>query len=422
MKALVIGQGGREHALVRALSLSPSVTSVFALSGSDGIAAENYAKVKCVALDWKNTSAVHEFVQKEAISFVVIGPEIPLVDGLSNRLREFGVPVVGPSREAAQLEGSKVYSKEFMVAAGVPTARSHTVATVAETREAARHYQPPFVLKADGLAAGKGVFICKTERELLEAADSLFEKRVMGEAGSSALLEEFQPGYEISFLILTNGEKFEPLVLAQDHKRIGEGDTGPNTGGMGVVAPVEIDRELRETINTKIIEPTLKELQKRKLLYRGILYVGLMITPNGPSVIEYNARFGDPETQVILPLLDGDWGQVFAKLAEGQLEPLKWKKGAAACVVLAAEGYPETPKKGVAIPGLANATSSETSYFLHAGTKKRDDVWMTDGGRVLNSVGLGDDLQGALSAAYAQAEQATWPGRQMRRDIGAKLL
>jgi phosphoribosylamine---glycine ligase len=422
MKALVIGQGGREHALVRALSLSPSVTAVFAISGSDGISNENPAKVKSVAIDWKNTEAVQQLVQREGISFVVVGPEIPLVDGMSDRLRELGIPVVGPSREAARLEGSKVYSKEFMIAAGVPTARSHTVASVAETREAAQHYQPPFVLKADGLAAGKGVFICKTEDELLEAARSLFEERVMGDAGSSALLEEFQPGYEISFLILTNGSQFEPLVLAQDHKRIGDGDTGPNTGGMGVVAPVEIDTNLRNTINTKIIEPTLKELQKRSLLYRGILYVGLMITPNGPSVIEYNARFGDPETQVILPLLDGDWGQVFAKVAAGQVEPLKWKKGAAACVVLAAEGYPDSPKKGVAIEKLATATSSATSYFLHAGTKKKDGVWVTDGGRVLNSVGLGENLRAALNAAYVQAEQATWSGRQMRRDIGAKLL
>ena len=427
MKALVIGQGGREHALVRALKLSPTVQAVFALPGSAGIAAEDNggadasARVHCVAADWKNTDAVVSLIQREKIDFVVIGPEIPLVDGMSDRLRALGIPVVGPSQEAAQLEGSKIYSKEFMVAAGVPTARSKVVATVAETMEAAKFFAPPFVLKADGLAAGKGVYICKTADELRDAARGLFEDRVLGEAGHAALLEEFSPGYEISYLILTNGESFEPLVLAQDNKRLRDGDEGPNTGGMGVVAPVEIAAELRATINAQIIEPTLREMRRRGLLYRGILYVGLMITPTGPSVIEYNARFGDPETQVILPLLDGDWGSVFKQLAAGNLLTLDWKKGSAACVVLAAEGYPDQPVKGTVIHGLG--TSADDRYFLHAGSgRQADGTWTTEGGRVLNSVGLGSDLRAALKAAYAQAATASWSGMQMRTDIGAKLL
>ena len=420
MKAMVIGSGGREHALVKALVLSSSIERVYAVPGSAGISSDSTGKAISLPVDWKDTIALNAIIQNEKVDFVVVGPEVPLVDGLADRLRELNVAVVGPSREAAQLEGSKIYSKEFMVAAGVPTARAVTVTNVEETLHASSSFQPPYVLKADGLAAGKGVFICKTLSELEGAARALFVGRTMGDAGRAALLEDYQSGYEISYLILTNGESFEPLVLAQDHKRLRDNDEGPNTGGMGVVAPVEIDAKLRKEINTRIIEPTLAEMRRRKLLYRGILYVGLMITPDGPSVIEYNARFGDPETQVILPMLDGDWASVFAAIAAGEVKPLKWRDGASACVVLAAEGYPDTPVKGAVLDGVKDAGAD--AYFLHAGTARENDRWVTAGGRVLNAIGLGKDLPSALNAAYGIARGVQAKGLQMRSDIGKKLV
>ena len=425
MKALVIGQGGREHALVRALRLSPSIKEVHALPGSDAIALE----AKCHPIKWEDFAAVISLIREVGIDLVIVGPEVPLVAGLSDALRASGIKVFGPSQAGAQLEGSKIYSKEFMVEAGVPTARYKVVSSVEETREAAKAFAPPFVLKADGLAAGKGVFICKTETELLAAADELFVRKSLGSAGARALLEEFQPGYEISYLVLTNGEDFEPLPMAQDHKRLSDGDEGPNTGGMGVVAPVQIDTELREWIDRDVVRPSLAEMQKRNLLYRGVLYVGLMITPKGPSVIEYNARFGDPEAQVLLPLLDGDWGHVLSELAEGRLQKLKWKKSSCCCVVLAAEGYPDSPVKGSSISGLSgvktpsSSDAGESHYLLHAGTAK--DVhkgWVTAGGRVLNAMGTGETLQEAIANAYTGAKSVSWKGLLKRSDIGSKIV
>jgi phosphoribosylamine--glycine ligase len=330
--------------------------------------------------------------------------------------------VVGPSQIAAQLEGSKIFAKDFMREAGVPTAASEVVEDVAGTLKAAQKYQPPYVLKADGLAAGKGVFVCATLAELKSSAEFLFEQKGLGLAGRKALLEQFQEGYELSYLILTNGSESQALPIAQDHKRLRDGDEGPNTGGMGVVGPVKISDELRAEIESKIVQPTLRHLQGGGLLYRGVLYIGLMITPNGPTVIEYNVRFGDPETQVIMPLLDGDWGQVFHKLSNGELMPLRWRNLHMACVVLAADGYPEAPVKGAVIEGDAEYQSA-SSYFLHAGTAKDENgKWLTAGGRVLNAIGMGSTLKEAVAKAYAQAKKATWVGQRLRKDIGDRLL
>jgi phosphoribosylamine--glycine ligase len=304
--------------------------------------------------------------------------------------------------------------------AGVPTAPSDVVEDVAGTLRAAQKYQPPYVLKADGLAAGKGVYVCATLPELKAAAEALFEQKVLGLAGRKALLEQFQAGYELSYLILTNGSEAQALPIAQDHKRVFDGDEGPNTGGMGVVGPVVISAELREQIETKIVQPTLRNLQGGGLLYRGVLYIGLMITPTGPTVIEFNVRFGDPETQVILPLLDGDWGQVFHKLGNGELLPLRWNSLHMACVVLAAAGYPEAPEKGTPIEGDVEYQSA-SSYFLHAGTAKEGKKWVVNGGRVLNAIGMGSTLKEAIAKAYTQARKASWKGLRMRNDIGAKL-
>lgn len=423
MKVLVVGRGGREHALVRALHRSPSVKEVFAAPGSDGMVGE----ATCLDGSLSSPEPLLEFSRQHRIDLVVIGPEVPLAQGLADFLRSEGIDVFGPSKAAARLEASKIFSKQFMERAKVPTSAYQVVETVEQTLLAAKKFSPPYILKADGLAAGKGVFICSTLEELEKSAQDLFIKKILGDAGHRALVEEFLPGWELSFLILTNGKEYVPLPLSQDHKRLGQGDTGPNTGGMGVVAPLRISPELYQQIETKILQPSVAQLNKEELLYRGVLYVGVMVTEQGPMVLEYNVRFGDPEAQVILPMLDGDWGLVMKHLAEGELDPLKWKDIYTACIVLAAEGYPDQPKLGVEIEGDLTARA-ESSYFLHAGVGKKIEKgsplgkWVTQGGRVLNSVAWGSSLKGALDMAYRQAEQAQWPGRQMRRDIGQKIL
>ena len=416
MRFLVLGQGGREHAIIRALKFSPSVTEVHACPGSDGISQE----ALCHKVDFSDTKAVEAFVKRYNFDCVVVGPENYLVAGVADQLRALGVEVVGPSQIAAQLEGSKIFAKEFMVRAGVPTAAYEIVDNVADTLRAAQKFTAPYVLKADGLAAGKGVFLCDTLPELKAAAEALFEQKTLGTAGNRALLEQYQDGYELSYLVLTNGTDFEAMPLAQDHKRLGEGDAGPNTGGMGVVGPMAIDAGLREQIDAMIVRPSVRNLSGSGLLYRGVLYIGVMVTPKGPTVLEYNVRFGDPEAQVIMPLLDGDWGFVFSKLAHGEMVPMKWKNLQMACVVLAAQGYPDAPVKDAPIEGDLGFEGT-SSYFLHAGTARGSSGhWVTNGGRVLNAIGMGTSRAEALREAYAQAKHAKWRGQQMRTDIGAK--
>lgn len=418
MKVLVIGQGGREHALVYALSQSPSIHQIHAIPGSDGMTRE----ALCHSLDVKNHESIIEFCLQTQIDYVFIGPEEPLADGLSDSLRDRGILVVGPSRAAALLEASKIFSKEFMQQADIPTSPFTVVDSVEKTLEKANQFTPPYVLKADGLAAGKGVFICKDLYELRQAAENLFDQKILGSAGSKALLEQFMPGWEMSFLIFTNGEKFECLPLVQDHKRLLDQDEGPNTGGMGTVAPLHIDEVLRKTIEQKIVTPTIELLRQKHLLYRGVLFLGLMITDKGPMLLEYNCRFGDPETQVILPLIDGDIGQIFKDLSIGKLSTIKHKHMFASCVVMAAPGYPMNPQKNIQIKGDP-LDSTASSYFLHAGTRKdQNGQWLTNGGRVLNSIGLGSSLQEAVTNAYEQAKKVTWMGIQKRSDIGQRQL
>lgn len=418
MRFLVLGQGGREHAIIRALKYSPSVTEIHASPGSDGISRDAI----CHQVDLNDAKAVESFVKRHQFDCVIVGPEKYLVQGISDLLRSMGVSVVGPSQAASQLEGSKIFAKEFMVGAGIPTAAYEVVSDVASTLRAAQKFSPPYILKADGLADGKGVFICPTLAELKTSAENIFEKKTLGMAGQRALLEQALHGFELSYLILTNGHQAERLPLAQDHKRLKEGDEGPNTGGMGVVGPIKIDVDLESKIEKEIIEPCLRHLQGSGLLYRGVLYIGIMVTPDGPKVLEFNTRFGDPEAQVLLPQLDGDWGYVFSKLSKGEMVPLKWKPTNVACVVLASPGYPSDPKKGVVIEGDLGAHTA-SSYFLFAGVgKSAQGQWVTNGGRVLNSIGLGTNLQEAIQAAYDQARNVKWPGLQMRKDIGKKQL
>lgn len=330
MKILVIGQGGREHALVRAFSHSPSVSEVHCIPGNDGMNLE----AVCHKVDWRDFEAIVQFCIKNDISYVFIGPEEPLVAGLADYLRERGILAIGPNQEAAQLEGSKIFAKKFMQAAQVPTAFFEEVHSVEDVLRVSGRFTPPYVFKADGLAAGKGVFICATLDELKLAAIDVFDHQTLGLAGSKGLIEQFMPGWELSYLVITDGTNYQTLPLSQDHKRLLDNDLGPNTGGMGTVAPLKISEELELLIKSKILEPTFREIQKRNFIYRGVLYFGLMITDKGPQVLEFNCRFGDPETQVILPLLSQDVGELFHNVSKGKLPEVKIKNMFASCVIL----------------------------------------------------------------------------------------
>lgn len=416
MKVVVFGNGGREHALVRELKNSSRVTEVHAIPGSDGIAHE----ALCHNVDPKDFTAVGSVLKRFKFDLAVIGPEALLDIGIVDFLKQQGVLVVGPNQEGARLESSKIFAKKFMLDSGVPTAKFKVVNSVESLMKEAVTFKPPYVLKVDGLAAGKGVFICKDLNELKACAEDVFNAKKFGSAGREALLEEFQEGYELSCLVLTNGQDFEILPLMQDHKRLQDGNQGPNTGGMGVVGPLPIDEALRVQIRDKIVVPSVRGLGRMGFDFKGVLFIGIMVTPHGPSVLEYNVRFGDPEAQAILPLLSGDWANVFFDLSKGELKPLAWKPLYSACVVMAAPGYPDDPKKGVRIEGNLSA-ETPSSYFLHAGTKYGQSIWTTNGGRVINAIGIGTSQREALDKAYAQASELSWTGLQMRKDIGSNL-
>lgn len=451
-RVMVIGSGGREHAIVRQLAMNPHIDAVYAVPGSDGMtgSANGRAVVECIPM--ATTPAYFEellsFAADTRVELIVIGPEQPLADGLADVAREKGFRVFAPSKAGALLEASKIHAKELMQAAGVRTARSFTVSSVAETLSAAAYFKPPYVLKADGLAAGKGVFIDATTEALEKSARFLFEEKGLGEAGARALLEEFSPGVELSHLVLTNGHGFISMPAARDHKRLADGDEGPNTGGMGVVAPVPLEPGLLERIERDVVAPVILEIERRGLVFRGVLYFGLMLTPEGPSVLEFNTRFGDPEAQVLMELLDETsgpgWLEALTAIADGTLPKLKWhRERSVACLVLAAEGYPEKPVKGAVIEGLdedgnlgvppgsfagsANTSTEvrtgEKSYVLHAGTRRVNGRFTTNGGRVLNVVAVSDrDMKTAIDLVYASSSQVTWKGRQVRTDIGRSLL
>lgn len=413
MKTLIIGSGGREHALFQAVSEGGGDT--YFLPERKSLPTAGSAPSSFL----KDGPALSEWLKKEKIHLVIIGPEQPLVEGLGDFLREQGFFVFGPSAKAAQLEGSKLFAKEFMKAQNIPTAPFQVVRSLSETLKVSENFSPPYVLKADGLAGGKGVFICQTVKELEDKAKNLFEDKLFGSAGEIALLEEFQEGEEVSVFILTNGEDYRILPMAQDYKRLGEQNTGPNTGGMGATAPLSLPEKLMADIENFIIKPTVQGLKSNQYEYRGVLYIGLIMSQKGPQVLEYNVRFGDPEAQVLLPLLEGSWREVFYQVSRGKLPPLKWKSMHSACVVLAAGGYPENPLKGEVIKGFLYHKTPH-SYFLHAGVGKNDEgQWVVNGGRVLNSVAVGDTSEQALKRAYEQLEKISWEGLYYRKDIGS---
>lgn len=413
MKVLVVGSGCREHSIVKALLEDQQTSAVYTLP--ERVSLKDTIGLPSSFLKDKESLARH--LKEQGVELVIIGPEGPLVEGLSDFLRDRDFRVFGPDSKASRLEGSKIFAKEFMKEQGIPTASYHIVTSVSETLQASENFFPPYVLKADGLAGGKGVFLCQNKTELEEKSRFLFEKKALGPAGERAILEDFQSGFEISVFLITNGESYQLLPVAQDYKRLYEGQKGPNTGGMGAFAPVDIPEELMESIKSSIIEPTLKGLKERNFMYRGILYLGLMIHKNIPKVLEYNVRFGDPEAQVLIPLLKGSWREVFYKTACGEPYKLQWKKQHSACVVLSAENYPEGPLKETPIQGLIYHQTAN-SWFIHGSLKREENQWLTSGGRVLNAVAIGDDKKTALKRAYEQAQKISWPGMHYRKDIG----
>ena len=417
MNILVIGSGGREHALFWKLSESPQTERIYAIPGNPGI-----GEMTDIAVT--DNAAILQFAKEKDIGLVVVGPEVPLMNGLVDDLEAAGIPAFGPRANAAEIEGSKSFAKDLMKKYGIPTARYEVFAEAEAARAYIRSEGTPIVVKADGLAAGKGVVVAMTEQEALDAVDAIMENNSFGDAGARVVIEEFMEGEEASLLAFTDGTVIRPMISAQDHKRAFDGDKGPNTGGMGTYAPAPVmTPELTERAVEEILKPTISAMEKEGRAYRGCLYLGLMITADGPKVVEFNARFGDPETQVVLPLLDGDLVQIMHACADGTLAdvPIRWKDGAAVCVVLSAGGYPASYEKGNEIYGIGNAEKLGALVF-HAGTAKKNGKIVTNGGRVLGVVGMGKDIASAVQSAYDAVDQISFKGEYHRKDIAHRAL
>ncbi len=417
MNILVIGSGGREHALFWKLSESPQTERIYAIPGNPGM-----GEMTDIAVT--DNAAILQFAKEKDIGLVVVGPEVPLMNGLVDDLEAAGIPAFGPRANAAEIEGSKSFAKDLMKKYGIPTARYEVFAEAEAARAYIRSEGTPIVVKADGLAAGKGVVVAMTEQEALDAVDAIMENNSFGDAGARVVIEEFMEGEEASLLAFTDGTVIRPMISAQDHKRAFDGDKGPNTGGMGTYAPAPVmTPELTERAVEEILKPTISAMEKEGRAYRGCLYLGLMITADGPKVVEFNARFGDPETQVVLPLLDGDLVQIMHACADGTLAdvPIRWKDGAAVCVVLAAGGYPASYEKGNEIYGIGNAEKLGALVF-HAGTAKKNGKIVTNGGRVLGVVGMGKDIASAVQSAYDAVDQISFKGEYHRKDIAHRAL
>ena len=415
MKILVVGNGGREHALAWTLLQSPNIERVFCTPGNGGTAIMANCQNLPLAVD--DFAGIVKAVKENEISLVVVGPELPLSLGITDFLQQQNIAVFGPTKVGAQIEASKSWAKEIMLEADIPTAKFQTFTDAAAAKEYITSQGAPIVVKADGLAAGKGVIVANTVAEANKAIDILLQ-----DDSSKVVIEEFLAGEELSVLAITDGQTIRPLLPAQDHKRIGEGDTGKNTGGMGAYAPVPIATpQLLQRIQQEILEPTLAALIKRKIDYRGVLYAGLMITPQGdPKIIEFNCRFGDPETQAILPLLDTPLDELLLACVQRKLDqqpPIAWKTGSAVCVVAASGGYPDAYEKGKAIAGIDAATAKGAIVF-HAGTKLQGEQIVTDGGRVLGITSLGENFPGAIAAAYDAVDSIEFDKMYYRRDIG----
>lgn len=422
MKVLIVGSGGREHALAWKCAQSSRVTEVLVAPGNAGTARE--PKLRNVAVAADDVAGLVTLAQREAIDLTIIGPEAPLVLGVVDAFEAAGLRCFGPRRAPAQLEGSKAFTKEFLRRHGIPTAAYATFTADTFDADWVRRQRSPIVVKASGLAAGKGVIIAATADEAIEAARSMFEGQ-FGGAGTEVVIEEFLPGEEASFIVIADGVHAVPFATSQDHKRIGDGDTGPNTGGMGAYSPAPVvTPEMHQRIMREVIEPTIAGLAADGMPYTGFLYAGIMIHPDGtPNVLEFNCRFGDPETQPIMMRLNSDLTVLCEAALDGRLDQISmdWDPRAALGVVLAAGGYPDDVRKGDVIHGLDAAATLPGKVF-HAGTASRDGAVVTAGGRVLCAVGLGSTVSAAQTAAYRLVDQISWEGMQCRRDIGYRAI
>ncbi len=421
MKILVIGSGGREHALVWKLRQSPRVTKLYCATGNGGIATE----AECLPVDIKSVDSLVELAKRIQPDLTVIGPELPLTLGVVDEFNRRGWRVFGPTQAAAQLESSKSFAKEFMQRHHIPTAHYAICNSLDEVKDGLVHFSMPVVVKADGLAAGKGVVICKTKDEAIATSSEMFSGKMVGDAGARVVLEECLQGEEISFLVMSDGERVVPLVAAQDHKRVGDGDTGPNTGGMGAYSTQSmLDPQMQNWLVQHVAKPVVAGMKLEGAEYRGILYCGLMMTARGPMVLEFNCRFGDPETQAILMRLESDLVEALEASIEGRVSDgdFRWSNDASVCVVMASGGYPGSYEAGKKITGLETADSLQGVKVFHAGTTNHDGASFTAGGRVLGVSARAPDLKTAVDRAYDAASRISFDGAHYRKDIAARAF
>ena len=423
MRILLIGGGGREHALAWKLVQSPKVEKLYAAPGNPGMAL--LQKCECINLNVDDLEGVADYAEEKSIDLTVVGPEAPLVAGLADVFKRRGLPVFGPSKAAAQLEGSKAFSKELMAKYNIPTAFFKICEDIKTAKAYVEEKGAPIVVKADGLAAGKGVVVAMTKAEALEAIDEMMGDHKFGAAGARLVLEEYMEGEEASLLAFTDGKTVVPMIAAQDHKRVFDGDEGPNTGGMGTYAPAPVMTDiLRLKATELILKPVVEAMAKEGSPYQGCLYAGLMIKGDSVKVVEFNCRFGDPETQVVLPLLDGDLAEIMLACATGTLDKAEvaWHDKAAVCVVMASGGYPESYEKGKEITGLAAAEEDKDVVVFHAGTKEAEGKIVTSGGRVLGVTAVDSSIKAARDRAYAAVEKIAFEKNFYRKDIAWRAL
>ncbi len=421
MKVLVIGSGGREHALVWKIKQSKKVQKIFCAPGNGGMT----RIAKCVNLKADNIKGLADFASRNKINLTVVGPEQPLAQGIVDEFQRRKLKIFGPEKKAARLESSKVFAKEFMQKYHIPTAAFKVFDNMADAIGFCKGIEYPAVIKVDGLAAGKGVIIIKNFEHASETIEQIFEHKMFGSAGAKVVVESFLEGQEVSVMAITDGKTIIPMLPSQDHKQAFEGDKGPNTGGMGAFCPAGfVDGETLEQIQEYILNPTINGLHQENIPYRGVIYAGLMLTQHGPKVLEFNCRFGDPETQVVLPLLKSDLVEIMLAAVDkrlGSVGQFEWRNGAAACVVITSKGYPDKYTTGQRISGLQN-TRSAGCYVFHAGTRREDNHLVTSGGRVLGVMGMDNDLRSALAKSYNLVKRIKFEGATFRRDIGFRVL